>query len=81
MLFGESPLNGAIVGAVHPPFAQVSPSRCRKATLSNSKNAVVGVAGDGEAVRLTVPMCGDDAARPVISVGLDCRLDAKSVHG
>ncbi len=52
LAFGDSPEQGAIVGAqfIHPQlkFTFSVPARY---TLQNSRDAVVGVAGDGEAVR------------------------------
>ncbi len=52
IMFGDSPEQGAIVGQkfIHPElrFAFEVPSRF---SLQNSRDAVVGVAGDGEAVR------------------------------
>ena len=82
MLFGESPQNGAIVGRrfIHPAlkFTFTVPQGY---TLQNSKNAVVGVAGDGEAVRF-------DSAEVPATMPLDqylksgwiAGLDAKSVQ-
>jgi predicted Zn-dependent protease len=82
MLFGESPQNGAILGRrfIHPglKFTFTVPEGY---TLQTSKNAVVGVAGDGEAVRF-------DSAEVPVSMPLDeylksgwiAGLDANSVQ-
>ena len=55
--------------ALHPSDARSSPSRCREGyTLQNSKGAVVGVAGDGEAVRFdSAEVPAIDGARPTTS--------------
>lgn len=56
LTFGDSPSLGAIVGRrfIHPErrFTFTVPDRY---TLQNSRGAVVGVAGDGEAVRFDSP--------------------------
>jgi predicted Zn-dependent protease len=75
MLFGESPQNGAIVGRrfIHPSlkFTFTVPQGY---TLQNSKNAVVGVAGDGEAVRF-------DSAEVPASMPLDQYLKSGWIAG
>lgn len=86
MLFGESPQNGAIVGRrfIHPTlkFTFTVPQGY---TLQNSKNAVVGVAGDGEAVRFdsaevpaTMPL--DDYLKSGWIAGLDASSVQKASH-
>jgi predicted Zn-dependent protease len=75
MLFGESPQNGAIVGRrfIHPglKFTFTVPPGY---TLQNSKNAVVGVAGDGEAVRF-------DSAEVPATMPLDQYLKSGWIAG
>jgi len=75
LLFGDSPRQGAIVGRrfIHPSmnFTFAVPSGY---TLQNGQNAVVGVAGDGEAVRF-------DSAEVSNTVGLADYLKSGWIAG
>jgi len=73
--FGDSPQQGAIVGRrfVHPS-AKFTFTVPQGYTLQNSRTAVVGVAGDGEAVRF-------DSADVPTSMALDTYLKSGWIAG
>src|SRR5690606_769309 len=82
LAFGDNPNQGAIVGRqfIHPvlDFTFSVPSRY---TLQNSQSSVVGVAGDGEAVRFdSAEVPKSMALTDYVTSGWIAGLDPNSVR-
>ena len=82
LTFGDSPAQGSIIGRrfIHPSskFTFQVPQGY---TLQNSQSAVVGVAGDGEAVRFdSADVPSNVGAGRLSQVGLDRRAQGRQRH-